>query len=331
MKATSRTSRVSTNAVKTKIEGEDTDDAATFSDITNYLTRSRTSANVNWDPTGTWSVGVEWSSPDIKTIIQEIVNRVGWSSGNDIVLFWEDRDCLSTDSYYIHHYDSSSNDACRLTVTWTTGVTAYTKKWQTDVLLKKLGITKTAIVDIAFKKPDITKTFGLDSAFVKTTQIQRQVNTLLKKLDILEQFGVDVGFLKRDIVRSFAIDTRFGAVVTYTMQKQIDALFKKLYITKGLAIDVDLQNTQQIQTQINALFRKSFVTQKQVDALFKRLDIQKTFTIDTYIGAVTAQTYTKTLSIDVIFRYKVKLPSILGITLDGQLVIPFKKEVWVES
>jgi valyl-tRNA synthetase len=38
---------------------------------------------------------------------------------------------------YIHHYDSSSNDACRLKVTWTSGVTAYTKTWQTDVLLKK--------------------------------------------------------------------------------------------------------------------------------------------------------------------------------------------------
>jgi hypothetical protein len=288
LKATSRSTRTLTNAVKSRIEGEDTDDAATFSDITNYLARSRTTANVNWNPTGTWASGVEWSSPDIKTIIQEIVNRGGWSSGNAIVLFWEDRDCLSTDSYYIHHYDSSSNDSCRLTVTWTTGVTAYTKTWQTDVLFKKLGITKTEIVDIAFKKPDITKTFGLDSAFVKTTQIQRQVNTLLKKLGILEQFGVDVGFLKRDIVRSFAINTRFGAVVTYTMQKQIDALFKKL-------------------------------------------GIQKTFAIDAYIGAVTTQTYTKTLSIDVIFRYKVKLPSILGITLDGQLVIPLKKEAWVES
>ena len=41
-----------------------------------------------------------------------------------------------------------------------------------------------------------------------------------------------------------------------------------------------------------------------------------------------AQTYTKTLILDVVFRYKVKLPTPLGITADGQLVIPLKRDVW---
>jgi len=92
-------------------------------------------------------------------------------------------------------------------------VSTYTKTWQSNVLFKKLGITKTAVVDTAFKKPDITKTLLIDSALQKQDiQIPKQVDTLFKKLDILKTFSLDTDFLKKTIIKSFAIDTRFGAL-----------------------------------------------------------------------------------------------------------------------
>jgi len=208
-------------------------------------------------------------------------------------------------------------------------VTTYTKTWQADVLFKKLGITKTAAVDATFKKPDIAKTFGLDSAFMKSSQAQKQVDALFKRFDILKQFGIDVGFLKKNIIKSFAINARFGAIQTYIISKQIDTLFKKFGITKGFSVDADFRKTQQIQRQFNALFRKSITTQKQIDVLFKKYNMQKTFAVDIWIGIVGAVTYTKAFSIDVVFRYKVKLPTLLGITPDGQLVIPIKRDIWI--
>jgi hypothetical protein len=72
------------------VTGEAIDDAPAFTsnngDISN---RTDTAASVNWDADG---VGAGWeSSPDLAAIIQEIVDGVGWASGNDIVLI-----CLTT-------------------------------------------------------------------------------------------------------------------------------------------------------------------------------------------------------------------------------------------
>lgn len=68
---------------------EDVDNAVIFADdSTAFNTRvaNKTTANVDWDPPS-FSTNVVYESPDIKTIIQVIVNRGGWSNGNDIVIF----------------------------------------------------------------------------------------------------------------------------------------------------------------------------------------------------------------------------------------------------
>lgn len=69
----------------TIIEGEDADDPATFSTAADYKARTRTSQSVNWKPS-TWVAGTTYTSVDIKSIIQAIVNRAGF--GTHIVLFW---------------------------------------------------------------------------------------------------------------------------------------------------------------------------------------------------------------------------------------------------
>jgi len=76
-----------------RISAEDVDDAAVFTD--NYGafdTRwaARTTARVDWDNIASWVLNTEYNSPSIVSVIQEIVDRDGWASGQDIVIFWED-------------------------------------------------------------------------------------------------------------------------------------------------------------------------------------------------------------------------------------------------
>ncbi len=78
------------NSTNLTIEGEAVDDAATFTAPSgNISSRPRTTAAVAWSPP-LWptvgEAGPDQQTPDIASVIQEIVGRPGWSSGNSLVL-----------------------------------------------------------------------------------------------------------------------------------------------------------------------------------------------------------------------------------------------------
>ena len=81
---------ISSDATSLTIEGEATENATTFSGSSgNISSRSRTASFVSWDPapwTTKGDAGPDQQTPDIASIIQEIVNRSGWSSGNSLVI-----------------------------------------------------------------------------------------------------------------------------------------------------------------------------------------------------------------------------------------------------
>jgi len=70
------------------IFGEDVDDAQDFKPPTpnSISNRPRTSASVSWNNVPNWSTGGKYQTPEITTIIQEIVDRGGWAEGNDLVI-----------------------------------------------------------------------------------------------------------------------------------------------------------------------------------------------------------------------------------------------------
>ncbi|MBW8035453.1 MAG: hypothetical protein FVQ79_07435 [Planctomycetes bacterium] len=75
---------------KTLVKGQDVDTACAVSDHTLcYDAVARTSNTVVWNPT-VWTADVVYTSPDLVLIIQEIIDRPGWVSGNDLGLFWTD-------------------------------------------------------------------------------------------------------------------------------------------------------------------------------------------------------------------------------------------------
>ncbi|HZO19559.1 MAG TPA: Ig-like domain-containing protein, partial [Gemmatimonadaceae bacterium] len=77
-------------ATSLTIQGQATDNAPTFAGSSgNISSRGRTTSAVAWSPPA-WPVvgaaGADQQTPSLTSIVQEIVNRPGWNSGNSLVL-----------------------------------------------------------------------------------------------------------------------------------------------------------------------------------------------------------------------------------------------------
>lgn len=127
--------------VRSTIQGEASDNAITFSTVANYNGRSRTSTPVNWNNLAGWTHDVVYASPSIIGIIQEIVNRAGWVSGNALVLFWEDNSSDSSSERTAWAYKGSAAKSPVLHVSWT--VTAPTIPPVEETYVERFGLNIT--------------------------------------------------------------------------------------------------------------------------------------------------------------------------------------------
>ncbi|MGI9429219.1 MAG: metallophosphoesterase, partial [Bythopirellula sp.] len=77
-------------ATSLTVQGEGVDNALTFAAIDdNISARTTTSSSVSWTPAAWGTVGEagpDQQTPNIASVIQEIVNRPGWSSGNALAI-----------------------------------------------------------------------------------------------------------------------------------------------------------------------------------------------------------------------------------------------------
>ena len=67
---------------------------STMSDFDNRFnvnggTNHETTASVSWNSIPAWTAGQWYNSPDISSIIQEIVNQSSWVSGNNMAFCWK--------------------------------------------------------------------------------------------------------------------------------------------------------------------------------------------------------------------------------------------------
>jgi hypothetical protein len=110
-----------------KIRGQAADNAATFSDLTDFDARDwAVAAPVAWSGSTAWTDDAEYQSPEIKTLIQAIVDRPGWSSGNALALSWDDFDDQSAHSLNrrsVYEYEGSSSNAIKLHIEYETSQT----------------------------------------------------------------------------------------------------------------------------------------------------------------------------------------------------------------
>jgi len=121
------TSRANTtnNIVRSRISGEATNNADAFKNLSDFETRygNRTKATANWDSIEAWTTDTEYTSPNIKSIIQEIISDSNWISGNALVIFWEDFEGRSdTTSENVdrrsYSYDVNPTKSIRLVISW---------------------------------------------------------------------------------------------------------------------------------------------------------------------------------------------------------------------
>jgi hypothetical protein len=98
------------------IYADDTDNSAAMTTATNNISsRTSTTATVAYSGTG---LGTGYKdTPDIKTVIQEITDRGGWSSGNALTLILNATSSASL--YRIRSYEGNSSQAATLTVDYT--------------------------------------------------------------------------------------------------------------------------------------------------------------------------------------------------------------------
>lgn len=75
---------------------------------------------------GSQTAGVNISTPDIASIIQEIVNRSGWASGNALVIFIDDNGTTINGGGDFSTYDENPAYAAELTIDYTPSNTAPT-------------------------------------------------------------------------------------------------------------------------------------------------------------------------------------------------------------
>ena len=109
------TDETSTGQTDLTIYGEDIDDAPTFIvGQNNISSRTPTTATINWNSVPPWNIVSEKHfSPDIKSIIQEIINRPNWTSGNDIVIMIKGTGARTAESY-----DGENTNAPKLKITF---------------------------------------------------------------------------------------------------------------------------------------------------------------------------------------------------------------------
>ena len=99
------------------ISAHDVDDSDPPTTTSEAESAIRTSASVAWDDIEPWHKEGIYESPDIKTVIQEIVDRPGWVIGNDITIFLDDT-ATSDSIREAYDYATDSTKAPSLAAFW---------------------------------------------------------------------------------------------------------------------------------------------------------------------------------------------------------------------
>ena len=97
------------------IYGHGTDDADDFATDTSIWNRTRTTANVPWSAE---NLPAGWNEKDVTSIVQEIVDRDGWASGNSLALLLLGNTSATYKVISFYSHDYSSSRAARLNIDW---------------------------------------------------------------------------------------------------------------------------------------------------------------------------------------------------------------------
>lgn len=105
----------STTVCNVNIFFENADDPSAPVSVSDYNGRSLTDA-VAWNGVGSWSADGWYPSPDVSEILQAVVNREGWSPGNDIIAYVKNNSSSSGAYRVPRTIDIGSTEAAKLVI-----------------------------------------------------------------------------------------------------------------------------------------------------------------------------------------------------------------------
>lgn len=110
-----------TGTLSTNIRGIDEDNTATWSSSSRPSQRTKTTATINANEANwnNWATG-NWAYISITSVIQEIINRSGWSANNNLAIVIEDTAGSGSNLAKFRSYDYTGNvSGAKLEVVYT--------------------------------------------------------------------------------------------------------------------------------------------------------------------------------------------------------------------
>lgn len=98
------------------IDAEDSDNTSSPSVESNIRSATKTTATVNWTLPSTF--GSTLDTPEIKTIVQEVVDRSGWASGNAMTFFFHTPATSADWNLTARTYDQAAGQAPHIEITY---------------------------------------------------------------------------------------------------------------------------------------------------------------------------------------------------------------------
>ena len=145
--------------------GQDSDNASSFTSSSyNISSRSKTTAEVNWNNIPAWTVNEKYQTPDLSSIIQEIINRSGWVSGNSLVIMADGSGERTAESR-----NGEADAAPLLVIEYTNNSLNYLVKVNTEDYSVPYTATSDTIFSIQFTgygQTDSSISFGFDGSSV---------------------------------------------------------------------------------------------------------------------------------------------------------------------
>lgn len=110
------------DSIATNIYFNDVDDANDFVAEAAIIARVRTSANVTWQQINVAAGGAAYfSTPSLVALVQEVVNRPGWASGQDMATLWIANTDAGHSTWNTRYdsWDAAGTNQTRLTISYT--------------------------------------------------------------------------------------------------------------------------------------------------------------------------------------------------------------------
>ncbi len=210
------------------VKGQAIDNAASFTTTTSDIS-ARSVTTATGQDTGPltnniWGDLTAGHGLTVTTIVQEILNRGGWASGNAMAILFKGSG-TETDKITVYHWDYfSGNQDTRLEIVYTTvSARAMNRVHSTDSMLRK----------------QVTKTHTTDANRKKTTTVSHTTDANKKKIGIIKTHTTD-SFLRKANTRSHTTDSlkRKGTTVSHSTDAN-----KKLTTTRTHTTNSALRRT----------------------------------------------------------------------------------------